>query len=147
MRQAFFHIRRPPTCSMGSWKPLTCCTKKECRGFLRAISGTRKRRDGPYADGGLEILCRDPKYYSGTVTAILMPPGHDSDAFRKVVLDNFDMSLGAGLSKLAGKVFRIGHLGECNEFTLLGALAGVEMSLSLADVPHQRGGVLAAIRR
>lgn len=94
---------------------------------------------------GLEILCRDPKYYSGTVTAILMPPGHNSDAFRKVVLDNFDMSLGAGLSKLAGKVFRIGHLGDTNDLTIMGAISGVEMGLQLAGVPHRKGGAQAAL--
>ena len=94
---------------------------------------------------GLEVLCLEPAEYSPILTAALMPEGHDADAFRKVALDKFDISLGAGLSKLSGKVFRIGHLGECNELTLLGALAGVEMSLSLANVPHQRGGVLDAM--
>ena len=94
---------------------------------------------------GLEVLCLEPAEYSPILTAVLMPEGHDADAFRKVALDKFDISLGAGLSKLSGKVFRIGHLGECNELTLLGALAGVEMSLSLANVPHQRGGVLDAM--
>ena len=94
---------------------------------------------------GLEILCRDPKCYSGTVTAILMPAGHDADKFRKVVLENFDMSLGAGLSRLAGKVFRIGHLGDTNDLTILGALSGVEMGLQLAGVPHRKGGAQAAM--
>jgi alanine-glyoxylate transaminase/serine-glyoxylate transaminase/serine-pyruvate transaminase len=74
-----------------------------------------------------------------------MPPGHDADNFRKIVLENYNMSLGAGLTKLAGKVFRIGHLGECNELTLMGALAGVEMGLSVAGVPHRAGGVAAAM--
>ncbi len=94
---------------------------------------------------GLEILCRDPKCYSGTVTAILMPAGHDADKFRKVVLENFDMSLGAGLSKVAGKVFRIGHLGDTNDLTILGALSGVEMGLQVAGVPHRKGGAQAAM--
>src|SRR5258708_40025944 len=76
---------------------------------------------------GLEVLCLEPSEYSPVLTAVLMPPGHDADKFRKTVLDNYNMSLGSGLSKLAGKVFRIGHLGECNELTLLGALTGVEM--------------------
>jgi alanine-glyoxylate transaminase/serine-glyoxylate transaminase/serine-pyruvate transaminase len=74
-----------------------------------------------------------------------MPPGYDADQFRKVVLDNFNMSLGSGLSKVAGKVFRIGHLGECNELTLLAALTGVEMGLAVAGVPHRAGGVDAAM--
>ena len=94
---------------------------------------------------GLEVLCLDPREYSPVLTAVIMPPGHDADAFRKVVLENYDMSLGAGLSKLAGKVFRIGHLGETNELTLMGALSGVEMGLSAAGVPHRRGGVLEAM--
>ncbi|MGQ4273864.1 pyridoxal-phosphate-dependent aminotransferase family protein [Terrihabitans sp. B22-R8] len=94
---------------------------------------------------GLDVLCEEPSEYSPVLTAVLMPPGHDADAFRKIVLEKYDMSLGAGLSKLAGKVFRIGHLGECNNLTLLGALTGVEMGLSAAGVPHRRGGVLAAM--
>lgn len=95
---------------------------------------------------GLEVLCREPKDFSPVLTAVLMPPGYDADAFRKVVLDNFNMSLGSGLSKVAGKVFRIGHLGECNELTLLAALTGVEMGLAVAGVPHRAGGVDAAMK-
>lgn len=94
---------------------------------------------------GLEILCADPTEYSSTLTAVLMPPGHNADAFRKVVLDRFDMSLGQGLSKVAGKVFRIGHLGYFNDLMLCGTLAGVEMGLALAAVPHRRGGAQAAM--
>jgi alanine-glyoxylate transaminase/serine-glyoxylate transaminase/serine-pyruvate transaminase len=94
---------------------------------------------------GLEVLCQNPQEHSPVLTAVLMPPGHDADQFRQVVLDNYNMSLGAGLSKVAGKVFRIGHLGECNELTLLGALTGVEMGLSIAGVPHRAGGVAAAM--
>ena len=94
---------------------------------------------------GLEILCREPKYYSSSLTAVLLPEGHDADAFRGIVLERFDMSLGTGLSKLAGKVFRIGHLGDTNDLTILGALAGVEMGLALAGVPHRKGGVQAAM--
>jgi alanine-glyoxylate transaminase / serine-glyoxylate transaminase / serine-pyruvate transaminase len=95
---------------------------------------------------GLEVLCQEPKDFSPVLTAVLMPPGHDADQFRKVVLDNFNMSLGSGLSKVAGKVFRIGHLGECNELTLLAALTGVEMGLSAAGIPHRGGGVDAAMK-
>jgi alanine-glyoxylate transaminase / serine-glyoxylate transaminase / serine-pyruvate transaminase len=94
---------------------------------------------------GLDILCRDPAEYSSSLTAILMPQGHDADEFRKLVLANFDMSLGAGLTKLRGKVFRIGHLGSFNDLMLMGTLAGVEMGLGLAGVPHRRGGVDAAM--
>ena len=95
---------------------------------------------------GPEVLCLNPEEYSPVLTAVLMPPGHDADQFRKVVLDSCNMSLGSGLSKLAGKVFRIGHLGECNELTLLGALSGVEIGLAAAGVPYRPGGVEAAIR-
>jgi alanine-glyoxylate transaminase / serine-glyoxylate transaminase / serine-pyruvate transaminase len=95
---------------------------------------------------GLEVLCLDPAEYSPVLTAVLMPPGHDADQFRKVVLENFNMSLGTGLAKLAGKVFRIGHLGECNDLILMGALTGVEMGLAAAGVPHRAGGVAAAMR-
>jgi alanine-glyoxylate transaminase/serine-glyoxylate transaminase/serine-pyruvate transaminase len=94
---------------------------------------------------GLEILCLDPAAYSGVLTAVMMPPGHDEAAFRKIVLDNFNMSLGSGLGKISGKVFRIGHLGDFNDLTLAGTLAGVEMGLELAGVPHQKGGVAAAL--
>src|SRR5947199_3499148 len=99
---------------------------------------------GAVTHWGLEVLCQNPAEYSPVLIGVLMPPGHDADQFRKIVLDNYNMSLGSGLSKLAGKVFRIGHLGECNELTLLGALTGVEMGLSLAGVPHRAGGVAAA---
>jgi len=94
---------------------------------------------------GLEIQCLDEREYSGVLTAVRMPDGHNADAFRKVVLENFNMSLGNGLSKLQGKVFRIGHLGDFNDLTLCGTLAGVEMGLGLAGVPHRKGGILAAM--
>jgi alanine-glyoxylate transaminase / serine-glyoxylate transaminase / serine-pyruvate transaminase len=94
---------------------------------------------------GLEILCQNPAEYSGVLTAVLMPAGHSEVAFRKVVLERFNMSLGSGLGKIADKVFRIGHLGDFNDLTLLGTLAGVEMGLELAGVPHKKGGVAAAM--
>ena len=99
---------------------------------------------------GLEILCRNPAEYSPALTAVLMPvdasgASHDADAFRRLVLERFNMSLGTGLSKLAGRVFRIGHLGDFNDLTLLGTLGGVEMGLQAAGVPHRKGGVQAAI--
>ena len=94
---------------------------------------------------GLEVLCQEPKDYSSALTAVLLPDGHNADAFRASVLQNFNMSLGNGLAKLAGKVFRIGHLGDFNDLMLLGTLSGVEMGLSLANIPHQKGGVDAAM--
>lgn len=93
---------------------------------------------------GLEIQCLDPAGYSPVLTAVLMPEGHDSDRFREIVLENYDMSLGTGLGKLAGRVFRIGHLGACNALVLMGALSGVEMGFARAGVPHAPGGVAAA---
>jgi alanine-glyoxylate transaminase/serine-glyoxylate transaminase/serine-pyruvate transaminase len=95
---------------------------------------------------GLEVLAANPAEYSGSLTAVLVPAGHDADRVRKVILEHFDMSLGTGLGKLAGKVFRIGHLGDFNDLTLLGTLAGVEMGLQLAGVPAKQGGVQAAMQ-
>jgi alanine-glyoxylate transaminase/serine-glyoxylate transaminase/serine-pyruvate transaminase len=94
---------------------------------------------------GLEIVCENPQEYSSVVTAVFMPQDHDADRLRSIILENFDMSLGAGLSKLAGKVFRIGHLGSFNDLMLAGTLSGVEMGLRLAGVPHRAGGVTAAL--
>jgi alanine-glyoxylate transaminase / serine-glyoxylate transaminase / serine-pyruvate transaminase len=94
---------------------------------------------------GLELVCEDPTEYSNTVTAVFAPEGHSADALRATILDNFDMSLGAGLSKLANKVFRIGHLGHFNDLMLAGTLAGVEMGLRLSGIPHTEGGILAAL--
>jgi alanine-glyoxylate transaminase/serine-glyoxylate transaminase/serine-pyruvate transaminase len=94
---------------------------------------------------GLEVLCQNPDEHSPVLTAVMMPDGKGADAFRALVLEKFDMSLGAGLSKLADKIFRIGHLGETNDLTLMGALSGVEMGLAAAGVPHRQGGVLAAM--
>jgi alanine-glyoxylate transaminase / serine-glyoxylate transaminase / serine-pyruvate transaminase len=96
---------------------------------------------------GLQVLCLNPAQYSGSLTAVRVPEGHDADQFRKVVLDTYNMSLGNGLSKLAGRVFRIGHLGDFNDLMLVGTLAGVEMGLKLAGVPHQAGGVQAAMEQ
>ena len=92
----------------------------------------------------LEILCANPAEYSAALTAVVMPEGHSADAFRKIALDRFNLSLGQGLGKLSGKVFRIGHLGYFNDLMLCGTLAGVEMGLQLAAVPHRKGGILAA---
>jgi alanine-glyoxylate transaminase/serine-glyoxylate transaminase/serine-pyruvate transaminase len=94
---------------------------------------------------GLEVLALDPREYSGSLTAVLVPPGHDADRVRQVILEAFDMSLGTGLGKLAGKVFRIGHLGDFNDLALLATLAGVEMGLALAAVPVKQDGVQAAM--
>ena len=94
---------------------------------------------------GLEILCANPAEYSSSLTAVLMPEGHSEIAFRQVVLEHFNLSLGSGLTKLRDKVFRIGHLGDFNDLMLCGTLAGIEMGLELARVPHKKGGVQAAM--
>ena len=96
---------------------------------------------------GLPIVCENPAEYSDVLTAIRLPDGHDADAFRKIVLERFNMSLGAGLGRLKGKAFRIGHLGDFNELMLAGTLCGVEMGLKLAGVPFTAGGVNAAMER
>ena len=94
---------------------------------------------------GLELVCEEPQEYSNSLTAAFVPEGHDADRLRNIILEKFDMSLGAGLSKLAGKVFRIGHLGSFNDLMLAGTLSGIEMGLRLAGVPHNDGGVTAAL--
>jgi alanine-glyoxylate transaminase / serine-glyoxylate transaminase / serine-pyruvate transaminase len=96
---------------------------------------------------GLEVWCVEPKEYSSSLTAVAMPLGHDADKLREIILDAFDMSLGTGLAKLGGKVFRIGHLGHFNDLMLAGTLSGVEMGLKLAKVPHKPGGINAALER
>jgi alanine-glyoxylate transaminase / serine-glyoxylate transaminase / serine-pyruvate transaminase len=94
---------------------------------------------------GLELVCANPEEYSDTLTAVFTPAGHDADELRRIILDAFDMSLGTGLGKFAGRVFRIGHLGYFNDLMLAGALSGVEMGLRLAAIPYRSGGVQAAL--
>jgi len=94
---------------------------------------------------GLEVFALDPREYSSSLTAVVMPEGHDADNFRNLTLEEYDLSLGAGLGKLKGKIFRIGHLGDFNDLMLMGTLAGVEMGLRAAGVPHRPGGVQAAM--
>jgi alanine-glyoxylate transaminase/serine-glyoxylate transaminase/serine-pyruvate transaminase len=94
---------------------------------------------------GLEIICRDPKFYSPTLTAVILPEGHDADAFRALALEHFNISYGASFGRFTGKMFRIGHLGDTNDTMLMGALAATEMSLSLAGIPHKKGGAQAAM--
>lgn len=102
---------------------------------VRAWAGN----DGP------QLYCLNPTRYSDSVTAVMMPDGHDAEALRKTALDRFNVSMGGGLGKLGGKVFRIGHLGDLNEPMILGTLAAVEMSLRANGVPHGKGGVEAAM--
>jgi len=94
---------------------------------------------------GLEILCKNKEEYSSSLTAALVPEGYDADDLRKIILDNYDMSLGTGLTKLKGKIFRIGHLGDFNELMLAGTLAGIEMGLKKSKIPFKPGGIMAAL--
>jgi alanine-glyoxylate transaminase/serine-glyoxylate transaminase/serine-pyruvate transaminase len=94
---------------------------------------------------GLETVCKNPDEFSASITAVMMPGDHSADRLREVILDNFAMSLGTGLGRLADTVFRIGHLGDFNDLMLAGTLSGVEMGLTLAEIPHQPGGVRAAL--
>ena len=93
---------------------------------------------------GLEVLCKEERDYSSVVTAVVLPETHNADHLRRIILENFNMSLGNGLSKLSGKVFRIGHLGDFNDLMLMGTLTGIEMGLDLAGIPHQKGGAARA---
>ena len=94
---------------------------------------------------GLEILCQNPDEYSGSLTAILLPDGHDADQLRQLILERYNMSLGTGLGKVQGRVFRIGHLGDFNDLMLAGTLSGVEMGLIGAKIPFRKGGINAAL--
>ena len=94
---------------------------------------------------GMEVLCAEPREYSSSLTAVLVPDGYDADRVRDIILDGFDMSLGTGLGKMKGKIFRIGHLGHFNDLMLCGTLCGVEMGLHRAGIPHRAGGVAAAL--
>jgi alanine-glyoxylate transaminase/serine-glyoxylate transaminase/serine-pyruvate transaminase len=94
---------------------------------------------------GLEIMCRDAKFYSPTVTAVMLPAGHDADTFRSIALETFNISYGSSFGPYAGKYFRIGHLGDINDGMLMGALATTELALAIAGIPHRKGGVQAAV--
>lgn len=108
---------------------------------IRHAEATRRAAQG----WGVDVLCKNPEEYSPSLTALMMPAGHDADALRKIILERFDMSLGMGLGRLAGKIFRIGHLGYFNDLMLAGALCGVEMGLIAAKVPIEPRGVSAAL--
>ena len=94
---------------------------------------------------GLELLCKNPSEYSSSLTAVMVPQGHDADVLREQILKCFNMSLGTGLGKVKGRVFRIGHLGDFNDLTLAGTLSGVEMGLALSGIPFKANGVSAAL--
>ena len=93
---------------------------------------------------GFENVCKEEKDFSNVLTAVMLPENHNADNLRKIILENFNMSLGAGLSKLAGKVFRIGHLGDFNDLMLMGTLNGIEIGFEMAGIPFQKGGIVKA---
>jgi alanine-glyoxylate transaminase/serine-glyoxylate transaminase/serine-pyruvate transaminase len=111
------------------------------RRHARHAEATRRAVTG----WGLEVLCADPREYSSSLTAVLVPGGYDADRLREIILDSFDMSLGTGLGRMKGRIFRIGHLGHFNDLMLCGTLCGVEMGLHRAGIPHRAGGVAAAL--
>ena len=117
-------------------------------GMTQVFARHQRHGDAPRAAArawGLEIVCEDSREYSNSLTAMFTPDGHDADHLRKLILEKFDMSLGTGLGKLAGRAFRIGHLGSFNDLMLAGTLCGVEVGLRLAGMPHTDGGVMAAL--
>ncbi|MBN8906058.1 MAG: serine--glyoxylate aminotransferase, partial [Rhodospirillales bacterium] len=111
----------------------------------RLAEATRRAVQVWAANDGPQLFCTNPARASDSVTAVLMPEGHDPEAVRRIARQRFNVSLGGGLGKLNGKIFRIGHLGDLNEPMVLGALSAVEMALRIAGVPHGRGGVEAAM--
>jgi len=139
-----FLTHLPPTCSTGCGKAWPSLLRKGCRPSSRHARYAEAIRRAVRA-WGLDIVCRNPAEYSSTLTAVLLPDGYDADRVRQLILSRYNMSLGAGLGKLAGRVFRIGHLGDLGELSLAGALCGVEMGLAQAGVPIARDGVGAAL--
>jgi alanine-glyoxylate transaminase / serine-glyoxylate transaminase / serine-pyruvate transaminase len=144
-RNGFFPYTPATTLLYGLREALTMLQEEGLSNVFRRHDRHAEATRTAVQTWGLEIVCENPREYSSALTAVFMPQGHDADRLRKIILENFDMSLGAGLSKLAGKVFRIGHLGSFNDLMLAGTLSGVEMGLRLAGVPHRAGGVTAAL--
>ena len=144
-RSGFFPYTPPTNLMYGLREALRMLQEEGLANVLRRHDRHAEATRAAVRAWGLEIVCEEPREYSSSLTAVFLPEGSDADKLRAVILENFDMSLGAGLSKLAGKVFRIGHLGSFNDLMLAGTLCGVEMGLQLAGVPFKEGGVLAAL--
>jgi alanine-glyoxylate transaminase/serine-glyoxylate transaminase/serine-pyruvate transaminase len=144
-RSGFFPYTPPTNLLYGLREAVLMLHEEGLQNVFRRHDRHAEATRAAVREWGLEIVCENPREYSSSLTAVFMPEGHDADKLRAVILENFDMSLGAGLSKFAGKVFRIGHLGSFNDLMLAGTLCGVEMGLRLANVPHKAGGVLAAM--
>jgi alanine-glyoxylate transaminase / serine-glyoxylate transaminase / serine-pyruvate transaminase len=144
-RSGFFPYTPPTNLMYGLREALRMMQEEGLANVFRRHDRHAEATRAAVRGWGLEIVCEEPLEYSSSLTAVFLPEGSDADKLRAVILQNFDMSLGAGLSKLAGKVFRIGHLGSFNDLMLAGTLCGVEMGLRLAGVPFKEGGVLAAL--
>ena len=144
-RSGFFPYTPPTNLLYGLREALRMMQEEGLENIFRRHDRYAEATRAAVRAWGLEIVCEEPREYSSSLTAVFVPQGHDADKLRAIILENFDMSLGAGLSKLAGKIFRIGHLGAFNDLMLAGTLCGVEMGLKLAGVPHKEGGVLAAL--
>jgi len=142
----FFPYTPPTNLMYGLHEALTMMLSEGLENIYKRHARHAEATRQAVAAWGLENFCQVAKKSSNTVTTVKTPEGHNADALRKVILERFDMSLGAGLGPLAGQVFRIGHLGDFNDLMLLGTLAGVEMGLGLAGVPHSSGGVSAAMQ-
>ncbi|WP_433510030.1 pyridoxal-phosphate-dependent aminotransferase family protein [Nonomuraea sp. CA-143628] len=144
-RQGFFPYTPPTNLLFGLGEALAMLEEEGLAQVFarhdRHAEATRRAVRG----WGLEVLCADEREHSSSLTAVLMPDGHDADAVRTLILDRYDMSLGTGLGRLAGRVFRIGHLGHFSDLMLAGTLSGVEMGLSAAGVPIKEGGVRAGL--
>ena len=145
-RAGFFPFTPATTLLYGLQEALKMLQEEGLTNVFRRHDRHAKATRAAVKAWGLEMVCEDPRAYSSSLTAIFMPDGHNADQLRKVILEAFDMSLGTGLSKLAGKAFRIGHLGHFNDLMLAGTLSGVEMGLQLAGVPHNGGGAAAALQ-
>ena len=144
-RAGFFPYTPPTNLLYGLREAIAMLKEEGLENVFRRHQRHAQATRAAVSHWGLEVVCEEPEEYSSTVTAVFTPEGHNADHLRKDILENFDMSLGAGLGKLQGKVFRIGHLGSFNDLMLMGTLSGVEMGLRLAGVPHREGGVMAAL--
>ena len=143
--RGFFPYTPATTLLFGLDEALTMLLEEGLSAVYRRHRGLAEATRRAVAGWGLELLARRPEEYSPTLTAVLTPEGHNADDLRRVILERFDMSLGTGLGKLQGKVFRIGHLGAFNELMLAGTLSGVAMGLRLAGIPHEERGLAEAL--
>ena len=143
--QDFFLLPRPTNLIYGLREAILMLSEEGLTNVFRRHDRHAAATRNAVEAWGLEIICQDPREYSSSLTGVLMPEGYDADKLRKIILENFDMSLGAGLSKLAGKAFRIGHLGNFNDLMLAGTLCGIEMGLQLLGFRCQGSGISAAL--